>query len=271
MSTAKKYCYEKAAKPDAPLYYSLKKLTPLKRDRVVAVHAFYQEIEDVVLHADDSELALTKLNWWKAQVSHGQIDHPVLSMLHSVVPPAQNIQEKLLLMIEGVEDNLFARKFMTFEEIVIHFMRTFGARELLIHELSENDVEIDPEIIYQFMLVIELVNHMQYLRAYVRRNIIYFPQNECMQFGVTHGMLRGFKITPPIKNLLQYQAEKIEKAYVHATNNLSRAQRKALSYLLIRAEIARTLLREIRASDFNVLENLIMLTPLRYSWIAWRA
>ncbi len=258
------YCYEKAAKPDTALYYSLRRLALPQRDLVVAVHAFYQEIEDVVFTCNDPELAVKKFNWWRSEVVTDKPSHPVMCVLRQY-----NFNEKLLTIIAALEQNLFPAPFAKFEDVVIHFIRTAGQRECLIHELLGVDKTISAETIYQLMLVIELANYIQHLHAYAKRNIIYFPLDEMTQFHVSSAMLHELKTTVEIKNLLQYQVDKIERAYRKATNELTRAQRKALSHLLIRCEIARKTLKEIQASDFLVLENLISLTPLRYWWIAW--
>lgn len=272
ITQSKTYCYEKAAKPDTAFYYSLRKLTPEQRDLVVAVHAFYQEIEDIVFECKDYELALKKFNWWRGEVvqlSLGKPEHPVMLMLQEIVPQVESIQERLLTMIDAIQENLTPAPFATFEDVVIHFMRTAGQRELLVNELLGVDKSISAETIYQLMLVIELVNYLQHLHDYVRREIIYFPLDELMQFRVSNMMLNELKTTEEIKNLLQHQAEKIDKAYEKALQELTRKQRRELSCLLIRCKIAKTLLKEIQASDFKVMESLISLTPLRYWWIAF--
>jgi phytoene synthase len=276
---AKIYCYDKAAKPDTALYYSLRNLTSAERDLAVALHAFYQEIENVIFECKDQELAMKKFNWWRSEVaklSLGKPDHPVMLVLQASVPQLEKIQEKLLTIIAAIEQNLFPASFEKFEDVVIHFMRTAGQRELLIHELlgnnkKNNDKAVSEETIYQLMLVVELVNYVQHLHDYAKRDIIYFPLDELTQFQVSNAMLHELKTTVEIKNLLQFQAEKVERAYAKAMSDLTRAQRAELSHLLIRCEIARKTLREIQASDFMVLENLISLTPLRYWWIAWRS
>jgi phytoene synthase len=270
---AKQYCYAKAARPDSALYYSLRGLKPTERDLVVAVHAFYQEIEDIVFECKDYEFASQKFNWWRSEVvrlCEGTPDHPVMLLLQACVKQPASIQEKLFSIIDALEDNLHPAPFATFEEVVIHFMRTAGQRELLIYELLQKDNAISAEKIYQLMLVAELVNYVQHLHDYVQREIIYFPLDELEQFQVTNQMLHELKTTPELKKLLQHQAEKIKQAYAKGFENVVPSQRAALSSLLIRCEIAFVTLKEIQASEYTVMENLIHLTPLRSWWIAWR-
>jgi len=269
-NTAKTYCYEKAAPPDSALYYSLRKLNVQQREAVVAIHAFYREIEDIVFECQDHELALIKFNWWRSEVAKLTLDkpdHPVMVLLQNNLENLLPVQQRLLTIIDGFEQSFVFESFATFEDVVVHWMRTAGERELLINELLQNNEIVTAEIIYQLMLVIEIVHYLQHLRRYVRRGLIYFPVDELQQWGVTQTMLQEFVTTESIKKLLQHQAEKVARAYA-VSKTLNGKQRAALSHLMIRSEIARTTLHEIQRSDFRVLENLIVLTPLRYWWIA---
>ncbi|MEO8400384.1 MAG: squalene/phytoene synthase family protein [Gammaproteobacteria bacterium] len=271
---AREYCYEKAARPDSPTYYSLRYLNSAERDVVVAVHAFYREIEGVVFECQDHDLAIAKFNWWRsevAKISSDKPDHPVTLFLQATLSTGESALEKLFSIIDAIQHDSIPASFATFEDVVIHFMRTAGMRELLINDELKTDKTISSEIIYQLMLVVELVDYIQHLRRYLRRDFIYFPSDELLKFHLTPADLCELKTTPTIKNLLHYQAEKVERAYKEACDSLTRHQREQLSQLLIRCEIARATLRAIQASDYCVLENLIRLTPLRFWWIAWRA
>lgn len=269
LNSARKYCYAKAADPRYANYYSLRKLTAVQRDAVVATHAFYREIEDVIFECQDLNLAMTKFNWWRAEVVDMTSAHPVLVLLRATVPHHDFLGEKLGAIIDGVEQNLALDGFATFSDVVVHFMRTAGERELLLQKILGQEEIIPRETLYQLMLIIEMVNYLQHLHRYVQRGYIFFPADELVQFQVTVKMLQAFKTTPAICKLLQHQAEKVMQAYAQVAKQLTRQQQQQLSHLWVRCEIARATLSEIQASDFTVLENYIGLTPLRYSWIAW--
>jgi phytoene synthase len=267
-----KYCYEKVASLNSALYYSLRKLSLKQRNQVVAIHAFYREIEDIILECENHELALIKFNWWRGEVAkltEKKSDHPVLILLQDNSNDLEKIQDRLFNIIDGFEQNAISSTFKTFEEVVVHWMRTAGERELVLNEIIVREEIISEEILYQLMLVIEIVYYVQHLRFYLRHDLIYFSLDELQQFIVTQAMLKEYVTTPQIKKLLEFQVEKVDRAYARI-KELSSKQRKALSHFIIRCEIARATLREIQRSDFRVLENLIVLTPLRYAWIAFR-
>lgn len=271
-NAVKSYSYEKVAPLDSGLYYTLRKLTLKQRDAVVAIHAFYREMETVLFECHELELALIKLNWWRGEVAkltEGQPDHPVMILLKSNADDLLKIQTRLLKIIDGFEQNSIAKDFATFEDVVVQWMRTAGEREWLLHEILNEKETISAELLYQLMLIIEIVNFVQYLRLYIRHDVMYFSNDELQKCNVTHNMLAESITTDAIKKLLQHQVEKVERAYAEM-QKFTRQQRKLFSHLVIRCEMAYQTLREIEKSDFCVLENLIKLTPVRYWWIVFR-
>jgi phytoene synthase len=262
------YCYEKIAKHGTPLYYCSKKISADKRDGVVACAAFYQELLDIILNGTDISVSANQFNWWRDEVvklMQGSPTHPVtMAMQETKV----NLH-RLLDLIDGLAQNLNLPVFDSFETVVIHIMRTVGVRELMFADALELDVT--KEILFQFAIVLELINYIQYLRPYVRCGLIFFPQDEMNQFNVSLSALHQFKTTPEIVNLLKYQVDKVERAYQGASEQLTPGVKKQLSYMISRCEIARATLHEIQNSRFSVLEHFIQLTPLRMWWIAYRS
>lgn len=262
------YCYEKIAAGGSPFYYCVKKISTLERDAVVAIAAFYEELTDIILKGSDLQVSINQINWWRSEIvkiATGSPDHPVARALQE----KQINPQSLLNILNGLEETLNVTRFDTFETAVIHIMRTAGAREVLIADVL--NVDISKEILYQFAIVLDLANYIQYLRQYVRRDFILFPQDEMNQFQVTAESLREYKTTPAIVNLLNYQLEKVERAYQKARNELPPSMSNRLSYLLARCDIAEKTLHELQRSGFTVLENFIQLTPLRMWWIAYRS
>jgi phytoene synthase len=69
---------------------------------------------------------------------------------------------------------------------------------------------------------------------------------------------------------MRFQAQRAHSLYDQALALLPAADRRPQRPGLMMAAIYRTLLREIEASDFQVLHQRISLTPLRKVWIAMR-
>jgi len=174
---------EHYCQPGSVLYYSLKKTPILQRKAILAVMAFYQEIENIVFEVNDPNLAILKLNWWRDEISkiqNGTPEHPVSRELKNI----SNLScEHLHTIIDGMQQNLFFLPFLSFEEVTIHIMRTAGARECLLAEI----VTVNPpnqEVIYQFALMLELIHYMQNLHRHIKKGLIIFSEQEMKKFFV---------------------------------------------------------------------------------------
>src|SRR3990167_6449975 len=253
------YCYEKIAIQGSPVYYSIKKVKPEKRDAMIIIEAFYQELEDILLKNSDPEVAHQQLTWWRNEIIKiplGLADHPVArAMSDAGLTDVQIFFD----LIDGVEQTLAFQSFETFEDLVVHIMRTGGARELMLMELLDLPEKIPAEIIYQFSMVIELVKYIQYLRHYVRRHLIMFASEELKKFNVSSELLGEYQTTPAIRDLLASQVEKVSQAYTKANEALTPLMREQLKHLRARCDLSLATLKEIQQSGFTVLENFIQL------------
>lgn len=267
--TAAEYCYQKAAPPGSAFYFSLARENKADRDMVVAIAAFYEELNEILFECHDPMLARTKFAWWRGEVmklTQGKSDHPVIISLQKNWEWYALSPQRLLDLIDGMEQNLNLSPFNTFEEVTLHIIHTAGIREMLIANVLNQDEIFSPETIYSLTLVMELSHHIQFLHRDVRHGLIFFSEDELKQFAVTPAMLQLNKTTTPIRNLLQYQFEKIERAGAKALAELTPDLKKKWISTLIRIECAFISLKKIQKNQFNVLENLIIITPLRLWW-----
>lgn len=282
--TPKQYCFQKIAQPGSALYFCVRQLPQSQRDAFIAIFAFYHEIEEVILNYEDPQIAQVKLNWWRDEVikiKDSKPSHPVaLALQDSIVQFGLN-PLKLIDIIDGFEESLALVTFSKFEDLVIYIMRTAGVRECLIAEVlkkanpkddqveTKSDSSPSRELTYQLTIVVELVNYLQHLRRYVRHDLIYFSEDELQKFSVTKSQLHEYITTKNIHDLLKFQAEKVERSFQKAQNDLAAHSYPQLKNLIVRCEIARAILRAMQSSGFRLLENFITITPLKCWWIVW--
>jgi phytoene synthase len=215
-------------------------------------------MERILLESSDVAVALHQLNWWRDDILKTTSEHPTLIALKQSL---QKPLDPLIEIITGLAESVNPAPFPSFEEVVVHIMRTTGIREKMMMNIM--DVPISAETLYEFALIFELTHYLQHFRSFVRRGIIYIGEDELRRFNVTTEVLQQYKTTPEIAKLLALQAEKIERAY-------QRVQKEKIPFLQARADIAFATLQEIRNSEFTILEHYIHLTPLRMWWIAYK-
>lgn len=257
--------YKDIAPAGSPLYYSVRTLKLKEREEVLAVYAFYKEIENITLSYSDIHIAHTKLQWWRGEIikiQEGKATHPLAQRLPKI------IVSELLEILAGLEQNLTCPEFESFEDVFIHFMRTAGKREEAIYSLLSTETQnlMTAETLYQIAFVIEFTHYLQHLRQYVRRGLFYFPQTELRQFKVTEAKLRTYQTDSDIVNLLKFQAEKINKAYqviLEANSNYFIPRNQFVQCKMAIAELS-----AIEKQGYLVLEKYIDLSPLKYWWLS---
>jgi phytoene synthase len=116
----------------------------------------------------------------------------------------------------------------------------------------------------------QLTNIIRDVGEDARKNRIYLPMDELARFEVPAADILGARYSENFARLMAFQAERAEGCYERAFAALPAADRKAQRPGLVMAAIYRTLLAEIRADGFRVLDRRTSLTPARKLWIAWK-
>jgi phytoene synthase len=118
----------------------------------------------------------------------------------------------------------------------------------------------------------QLTNIIRDVGEDARRGRIYLPEDEMKHFGVPPGDL--LKSGPPwgygdrFEALMRFQARRAHAVFDEALALLPAADRKRQLPGLMMANIYRTLLRDIEAGGFRVLDTRRTLPYLRKVWIA---
>ncbi len=269
--TPEHYCYQKAVPPGSAFYFSLSALPTAQRDVIAALAALYQELNDITYECSDAALARVKFAWWRNDIANcgaGQSDHPVILVLQKHLQTFQLVPQRLIDLLDGIEQNLNLSPFKNFEEVTLHIIHTAGLLELLIAHVQAQTDSIATELIYSLTIVTALTEHMHHLKRDAQRGLVYLADDECLQFAVTPPMLHAKKVSPELVKLLAFQHEKIERAYTKAIQELQADEKRYCASLLVRVETARVIMRKIAASGYTVLESHTSISPIRHWWIA---
>jgi len=119
-------------------------------------------------------------------------------------------------------------------------------------------------------IAFQLTNIIRDVGEDARRDRVYLPADELARFGLTVEDILARRGGEPFVQLMQFQAARAQSFYDLAFSKLAPEDRRNQRAGLIMAAIYRTLLNEITADRFQVLEQRVALTPLRKLWIAWK-
>ena len=265
------YCQDKAAKSGSSFYYSFMFLPAERRQAITALYAFCREVDDVVDECHDLSLAQTKLEWWRQEVGrvyNGTPAHPVGHALKDVIKGFRLPQEQLLEIIDGMAMDLSQTRYLDFKGLQLYCYRVASVVGLLAAEIFGYQDRQTLKYAHDLGLAFQLTNIIRDVGEDARRGRIYLPIEDLQRFNVPAKDLLEARYSEQFRALMAFQAERAEKFYDQAFAQLPAVDRKAQRPGLVMAAIYRTLLREIAADGFLVLDRRTSLTPLRKVWIA---
>ena len=267
------YCQDKAAKSGSSFYYSFMFLPAERRRAITALYAFCREVDDVVDECHDLSLAQTKLEWWRQEVGRiygGVPTHPVGHALKDVLQGFRLPQEQLLEIIDGMAMDLSQTRYLDFKGLQLYCYRVASVVGLLAAEIFGYQDRQTLKYAHDLGLAFQLTNIIRDVGEDARRGRIYLPIDELQRFNVPARQILDGEHSDNFRALMAFQAERARQLYDQAFAQLPAEDRKAQRPGLIMAAIYRTLLDEIEADGFLVLDRRTSLTPLRKIWIAGR-
>ena len=267
------YCQEKAASSGSSFYYSFMFLPPERRQAITALYAFCREVDDVVDECHDVQVAQAKLDWWRnevRQVYGGQPQHPVGQALQDIVQRFPLPMEQLLEIIDGMQMDLSQTRYLDWKALNLYCYRVASVVGLLSAEIFGYTNRQTLKYAHDLGLAFQLTNIIRDVGEDARRGRIYLPVDELQRFNVPARQILDARHSDNFRDLMAFQAARARQLYDQAFAQLPAEDRKAQRPGLIMAAIYRTLLDEIEADGFLVLDRRTSLTPLRKIWIAGR-
>ncbi len=266
------YCQNKAAASGSSFYYSFLFLPTEQRQAILALYAFCREVDDVVDECSDRDVARRKLDWWREEIAacfDGKSKHPVTQALESSLLnynlPAEYFQE----IIDGMNMDLDQQRYESFSELALYCHRVAGVVGLLSAEIFGYQQRDTLKYAEALGTAFQLTNIIRDVREDAERGRIYLPLDELLEHRINpHDLLKG-EAGDTLPALLSQQAERANDYYDRALGFLPEQDRYTQRSGLIMAAIYRTLLSEIQADGYQVMQHRIRLTPIRKLWIAW--
>lgn len=267
------YCQQKTAQSGSSFYYSFLFLSPERRRAITALYAFCREVDDTVDECTDESVARIKLAWWRKEINNmyaGAQTHPVTQALQPHIQPYKLKEEHLQAIIDGMEMDLNQTRYLDYAALnkyCWHVASVVGILSASIFGVSNPQTLQFAE---KLGLAFQLTNIIRDVGEDARKGRIYLPINELQQFNVTAADILNAKHTDKFEQLMAFQIARAQQAYDDAFALLPKEDRRAQRPGLMMAAIYRTLLTEVEADGYQVLQHRISLTPIRKLWLAWK-
>ena len=267
------YCQHKAAASGSSFYYSFMFLPKPKREAITALYAFCREVDDIADECHDTNLARTKLAWWRTEIANlfqGKPQHPVSKALAPAIGRYDLNEEHFQEIIDGMEMDLDQSRYADFKQLQLYCYRVASVVGILSVAIFGYSNRNTLKYAHDLGLAFQLTNIIRDVGEDARRDRIYLPLDELAQFGVTEQDILQGRESDRVQQLLDFQIARASDLYDRALNALPEEDRKAQRTGLIMTAIYRTLLDEIKADGAQqVLNARTSLTPLRKLWLAW--
>ncbi len=267
------YVQQKAAASGSSFYYAFLFLPPERRAAITAFYAFCREVDDVVDEVSDPGVAATKLAWWQKEVQQayaGQPSHPVMLALMPHAPVFGITAAHLYAVIEGCQMDLQQTRYLDWPGLQRYCHLVAGVVGEVAARIFGQTEDATTAYAHKLGLAYQMTNIIRDVGEDAMRGRIYLPVDELQRFEVKAQELMQRQYSQRFSALMKFQAERAHALYDEALALLPAADRRSQKAGLMMASIYRTLLREIEASDFQVLHQRIALTPLRKLWLAWK-
>ena len=271
--TPEQYCQRKAASSGSSFYYSFLFLPSDRRRAITALYAFCREVDDVVDECSDSQIAASKLAWWREELHRlyaGQPQHPVTRALQPFLSKINLPQEQLVEIIDGMEMDLQQTRYLNFEALSLYCYRVASVVGLLAAEIFGYTDTQTQKYARDLGMAFQLTNIIRDVGEDARRGRIYLPMDEMERFDVPATDILEARSSENFIKLMEFQIKRAESYYAQAMGQLPQCDRKTQRPGLVMAAIYCTLLEEIKRDGCQVLNQRTSLTPFRKLWIAWR-
>jgi phytoene synthase len=271
--TPDEYCSQKAAASGSSFYYSFRFLPTDRRRAITALYAFCREVDDIADDVSDVNVARAKLGWWRTEVASLFAGHPSHPVTKALVPATREfgVDSHLLgEIIDGMEMDLSKIRYRDWPELRLYCHRVAGVVGQLSAGIFGYSNPQTLEYAEHLGLAFQMTNIIRDVGEDARRDRIYLPQDELAKFEVPVEHLLAAKHSAAFEALMSFQTDRAQSLYNIAFASLPVEDRKAQRAGLIMSAIYRTLLDEIAADGFKVLNQRTSLTPIRKLWLAWK-
>ena len=267
---------------DTNFYYAFLVLPAEKRRAIVAVWDFCRAVDDAADEATDHVRAGdVELARWRAELAacfdgaspatpQGQQLQPWIRRFH--LP-----RSAFGALIEGVEMDLAARRYATFEDLYQYCIRVASAIGLICVEIFGCEDPASKAYAIDLGVALQLTNILRDVPGDLARGRVYIPQAdfascECTEEDLVRESQRtGSGVqSPAVRRLLAFQAERAREYYARAAAILPARDRRRLVAARIMGAIYHAILDRIEAEDYDVFARVIRIPRPRRALIAAR-
>jgi phytoene synthase len=267
------FCERVARTQAKNFYYSFLLLSKPQRHAMCAIYAFMRYCDDLS-DAEDIPDRAGAIARWQADLDSALAgsapENPVWPAFSDAVARYRIPHQYFRDMIRGVSSDLEPRDIQTFQELYDYCYHVASVVGLtIIHIFGFEDPKA-LELAERCGVAFQLTNILRDVREDAEHGRVYLPAEDLQRFGVDPKELAGAALSPALRNLLAFEADRARAYYEESAplmgmvDSGSRASLKALVGIYSR------LLERISDSGYEVLGERVRVPSWEKIWILAR-
>jgi squalene synthase HpnC/squalene synthase HpnD len=282
LESSYEYCRSVARNAASNFYYPFYMLPRPKRDALCAIYAFMRLVDDAsdapvsaTAAADEDALRRAALSRWRVlldkSVAGDTSGHAILPAFADAVKRYAIPSRYFHDLISGAEMDLAETRYATFEALQEYCYRVAGTVGLTcVHVFGFEDPHV-LELAQHLGIAFQLTNILRDVGSDLAIGRVYIPAEDLSRFGCSVAELKRGAVTPSVRELLRFEAERAWKFYREGARLVSKVDADSRAALWALARIYSSLLARIEERDFDVFSARVRLNTAEKARILLRA
>jgi phytoene synthase len=276
------HCRRVAHNAASNFYYAFYMLPRPKRDALCAIYAFMRLVDDVsdspqgsASQPGESALKRAALSRWRVLldecVAGNTNGHAILPAFADAIKRYRIPPRYLHDLISGAEMDLLEARYATFAALQEYCYRVAGTVGLTcLHVFGFQDPQA-LELAERLGIAFQLTNILRDVRPDLALGRVYIPAEDLARFGCSVAELEHGAVTPRIRELLRFEAERAWRFYREGVRLIGKVDADSRAALWALARIYSSLLARIEERDFDVFSARVRLNTAEKARILLRA
>jgi squalene synthase HpnC/squalene synthase HpnD len=282
LESSYEYCRRVARNAASNFYYAFYMLPRPKRDALCAIYAFMRLVDDASdapvsapAATDENALRRAALSRWRVLldecVAGNTSGHAILPAFADAVKRYRIPSRYFHDLISGAEMDLAETNYATFEALQEYCYRVAGTVGLTcVHVFGFEDPHV-LELAQHLGIAFQLTNILRDVSTDLAIRRVYIPAEDLSRFGCSVVELGRGVVTPAVRELLRFEAERAWKFYREGARLVSKVDADSRAALWALVRIYSSLLARIEERDFDVFSARVRLNTAEKARILLRA
>jgi 15-cis-phytoene synthase len=268
------HCEQVARAQAKNFYVTFLLLSRDQRRAMCAIYAFMRYCDDLSDDAGIADRAAAIAAWsedLKSTLAGQPPNNPIWPAFADAVARFKIPHQYFHDMITGVSSDLEPRKVETFDDLYRYCYHVASVVGLTIVHIFGFENPEALKLAEKCGIAFQLTNILRDVREDAENDRIYWPAEDLQRFGVSQQDLRGPALTPALKKMLAFEAQRAHEYYNESAPLVGMVHRESRASLRALIGIYSRLLDKIEAADYDVFSQRVRVPTPEKLWILLRS